>query len=660
MVIHRPQHFGSLNFQQSHVPIHMSIFESYFFCPQIPAVSQTKAVSQAMDRHDIMEPRAWLAVKKEPSEEDGLYSGRDTAAADVSATATVQLAADARDGCQASANEVKQEPVERLPGAEPSECSVDSVGEEGHRSSAVSKRGDASAEMQESQPQSPQTWPAVKIEMDVADTEFLGAPTEEHAWQADLVSHCQPACSFSDHPQDSESVKQELPVPKAPVRIKLKTEPGSPKSDLQQLPWEANAVTGQKNDAPTFSGEQHSSVKTERGVLKSEYVDNVLVVHSHEETLSSMGLRALSKPNATGQLEDCADTSNNNDDKEEGDDDDDDSWEEDDVDDNVVSLPVSFQSGDGMAYSCCESDTGAANALAQTEDIDRDLFQCGACQQSYGDPAQLRQHMVNAHGCQVSARCTLCVRMFKCVSYLVKHVKHRTALRQHQCGSCSRAFKCVAHLRRHQRSHSGEKPYMCPFCPAAFSHSTNLKNHVRTHTGEKPYRCESCPAAFKRSSTLKRHVLSMHNSERSYRCKVCQRTFLDALELKEHRTVHRREKTYVCDLCPAKFYSSSHLSGHKTTHSGEKPFACRQCPATFKRSSHLRIHQRIHSGEKPFKCEHCPKAFSDASNLKTHFRTHSGEKPFKCDQCQAAFKQSSSLKSHKRRHTPKRKAKLCS
>ena len=628
--------------------------------PQIPAASQTKAVSQVTDQHDIMEPQAWLAVKKEPLEEDGLYSGRDIAAANVSAAATVQLVADARDGCQASVNEVKPEPVEWLPDAEPSEGSVDSVEEEGQRSGTVCKREDASAEMQESQSRSPQMCPAVKIEVDVADTVFLGAPTEEHAWQADLVSRCRPACSSGEEPQDAESVKQKLPVPKAPVRIKLKTEPESPKRDLQQLPWEANAETGQKNGAPMFSDEQHSSVKTELGVLKAEYVDNVLV-HSCKETLSNVKLGALSEPNATGQIENCADTSNNNDDEEEGDDDDDDdSWEEDDVDDNIVSLPVSFQSGNGMAYSCCESDTGAANALAQTEDIDRDLFQCGACQQSYGDPAPLRQHMVNSHGRQVSARCALCVRVFKCVSYLVKHVKHRTALRQHQCGSCSRAFKCVAHLRRHQRSHSGEKPYTCSFCPAAFSHSTNLKNHIRTHTGEKPYRCDSCPAAFKRSSTLKRHVLSMHNSERSYRCKVCQRTFLDALELKEHRTVHRRERTYVCDLCPAKFYSSSHLSGHKTTHSGEKPFTCRQCPATFKRSSHLRIHQRIHSGEKPFKCEHCPKAFSDASNLKTHFRTHSGEKPYKCDQCQAAFKQSSSLKSHKRRHTLKKKAKLCS
>ena len=603
-----------------------------------------------------MEPEVLPAVKEEPLEDDAVYYGsRCITPTNISAS-TYQPTTESREGCQVAVTEVKQEPVEWLLGSEPAEGNMKEQEVEENGTNTARSLDDSGAETQE-----PPVWPTVKIEIDVADTAFWGVPTEEHTWQADCASHHQPLCGSSNLPQDVASIKQEFPTPKPPLRIKLKTEAESSETDIQHMPWRANAETGQKTDALRFPGEQLISIKTEPGGSEPEYRQDVFNTGSGGETASSMELEALTVPYATGPFQTCADSSNNSGDEEEDadDDNDDGGGEEDELDDrdNVVPLPVHFHSGSGTVEGSCKTE---GDALKLTEDVDSNFFQCGTCKQSYGDPTQLRQHMVNVHGCQVSARCALCIRMFKRVSYLVKHAKHHTALRQHQCSTCSLAFKCAAHLRRHQRSHSGEKPYTCSFCSAAFSHSTNLKDHIRTHTGEKPYSCALCPSAFKKSSTLKKHILSMHNSERSYRCKVCHKTFPGALELKDHKTIHKGEKTYFCDTCPAKFYSSSHLNGHKAIHSEEKPFTCGQCPATFKRSSHLKSHQRIHSGDKPFKCERCPKAFSDASNLKTHFRTHSGERPYKCEQCQATFTQSSSLKGHVRRHMRKNLANLCS
>ena len=505
-----------------------------------------------------------------------------------------------------------------------------------------------STEMQDSP-----IWPAVKVEADVDDTLGLGGQNEAFG------SHCQLWGSVSNPSRDEDSVKQASPNPKWMLKVKFKTEPESPEADDWKVPWKGGTEMGQKASIMTYcSDAQPISIKTEPGISESEYRQNASTTSSQEDAKTSLEHKSYQVSNATGQPRSCAaasdDAENSGDDND--DDDDDDGEEDDDEDDMdpVESLPVHFQSGSGTVQRT--SETAEANAASMRLHSNRSLFQCETCYQCYGDPTQLRRHMVAAHGCQLSARCAACGRTFNCVSYLIKHVKNHTALRQHQCITCSLAFKSATHLRLHERKHTGEKPYQCSFCPAAFSHPTNLRDHIRTHTGEKPYSCTFCPSAFKKSSQLKKHVLSMHNSERS-RCRVCQKTFPGALELKEHKAIHKGEKTYLCDICPAKFITSSLLNRHKTVHSEEKPFMCGECPAAFKRASHLKSHCRIHSGERPFKCEQCPKAFANISNLKAHVRIHSGEKPYKCEQCQAAFAQSSSLKSHERRHAEKERNK---
>ena len=506
----------------------------------------------------------------------------------------------------------------------------------------------SSAEMQDSP-----TWPAVKVEVDVDDSADVGHQLEEHVQKAVPGLCFRSYCSSSNPPDHEASVGQKSPTPKWTLKVKFKTEPESPEAgDGQKLPRKADFTeTGEEASLSCYSAVQANSVKTEPGVSECEYRPCSFTSNSQEDANAGMVPASFQMPSGTEQPQSCSAASDDTDD--DGDDDNDGEDDDDDVErDHVASLPVHFQSASGLVQ---RAETARATAASMRAHSNRPLFQCETCHQSYGDPTQLRRHMVAMHGCQLSARCAACGRTFNCVSYLIKHVKNHTALRQHQCGTCSLAFKSATHLRLHKRKHTGEKPYVCSFCPAAFSHPTNLRDHIRTHTGEKPYSCAFCPSAFKKSSQLKKHVLSMHNSERS-RCRVCQKTFPGALELKEHKATHKGEKTYFCDLCPAKFITSSLLNRHKTVHSEEKPFVCGLCPAAFKRASHLKSHGRIHSGERPFKCEHCAKAFANVSNLKAHVRIHSGEKPYKCERCEAAFAQSSSLKSHERRHAQQEKS----
>ena len=508
----------------------------------------------------------------------------------------------------------------------------------------------ASAEMQDSP-----TWPAVKVEFDVDDSADVGHQLKEHAQKAAPGLRFWSYCSSSSPPVHEASVGQKSPMAKWTLKVKFKTEPESPEADDDQKPpRRANFTeTGEEASLPCYSDVQANSIKTEPGVSECEYRPCSFTSNSQEDASTGVVPASFHMPGGTEQPQSCSAASDDADDDGDDNSDDSDGEGDDDVErDHVASLPVHFQSASGMVQRV---ETARATAASMSAHSNRPLFQCETCHQSYGDPTQLRRHMVAVHGCQLSARCAACGRTFNCVSYLIKHVKNHTALRQHQCGTCSLAFKSATHLRLHKRKHTGEKPYVCSFCPAAFSHPTNLRDHIRTHTGEKPYSCAFCPSAFKKSSQLKKHVLSMHNSERS-RCRVCQKTFPGALELKEHKATHKGEKTYFCDLCPAKFITSSLLNRHKTVHSEEKPFVCGLCPAAFKRASHLKSHGRIHSGERPFKCEHCAKAFANVSNLKAHIRIHSGEKPYKCERCEAAFAQSSSLKSHERRHAQQEKS----
>ena len=57
------------------------------------------------------------------------------------------------------------------------------------------------------------------------------------------------------------------------------------------------------------------------------------------------------------------------------------------------------------------------------------------------------------------------------------------APKPHNCPivGCMRKFKRLEHLKRHVRTHTQERPYSCDHCDKTFSRSDNLAQHRRTH-----------------------------------------------------------------------------------------------------------------------------------------------------------------------------------
>ncbi|KAE8164337.1 hypothetical protein BDV40DRAFT_298596 [Aspergillus tamarii] len=58
----------------------------------------------------------------------------------------------------------------------------------------------------------------------------------------------------------------------------------------------------------------------------------------------------------------------------------------------------------------------------------------------------------------------------------------------YQCGTCSQSFSRVDHLSRHVRSHTQEKPYKCPVCSKRFGRIDLLNRHSSLHNtdGDEP------------------------------------------------------------------------------------------------------------------------------------------------------------------------------
>ena len=78
------------------------------------------------------------------------------------------------------------------------------------------------------------------------------------------------------------------------------------------------------------------------------------------------------------------------------------------------------------------------------------------------------------------------------------------------CDECGKVFKCKSYLKRHMLIHSGVKAYTCDLCKKTFTQKGNLGKHRLTHSGLKAFSCNPCKKVFACQDTLDKHMLCLH------------------------------------------------------------------------------------------------------------------------------------------------------
>lgn len=201
-----------------------------------------------------------------------------------------------------------------------------------------------------------------------------------------------------------------------------------------------------------------------------------------------------------------------------------------------------------------------------------------------------------------------------------------------KCSICDKVFKNKYYLKMHYRIHTGVKQYVCNDCGKSFTDASTLKYHTRTHTGEKPFSCDTCGKRFRCSYSVLVHMRT-HTGEKPYLCNICGKRFTNLSAFKWHMAIHTGERRYSCNICGKSFTQNGNLTAHMGTHTGEKRHVCKICNKSFSRSSNLLVHMRNHTGEKPYPCKTCGERFKYAAMLKKHLKTHEGGEPSPCQTC---------------------------
>uniref|UniRef100_A0A7S2ZQ30 C2H2-type domain-containing protein n=1 Tax=Rhodosorus marinus TaxID=101924 RepID=A0A7S2ZQ30_9RHOD len=123
--------------------------------------------------------------------------------------------------------------------------------------------------------------------------------------------------------------------------------------------------------------------------------------------------------------------------------------------------------------------------LARMPDLEKRLFRCQICGNTFKRGYDLKRHVVAVH--QKS--------------------------RELQCTYCARTFKHRGHLNEHIRVvHTQENVFICPICGKTFGADSKLMRHVTTvHENRRNFTCKVCGNSYKEKAYLKKHLLSQHN-----------------------------------------------------------------------------------------------------------------------------------------------------
>ncbi|XP_070396913.1 zinc finger protein 69 homolog isoform X2 [Dermacentor albipictus] len=188
--------------------------------------------------------------------------------------------------------------------------------------------------------------------------------------------------------------------------------------------------------------------------------------------------------------------------------------------------------------------------------------QCKICRLIFNTRLHLLQHSVT-HAKELPFLCANCGAAFARAEDVAEHENTRHFNKQeYRCVGCPETYGDKAQLWQHVQSHYGKPAYHCEMCPMVFPLQHQLSKHLRTHTKEVHYTCSQCKATFMHRESLARHSKT-HQGLRKHQCPYCPKAFIHRGYLVEHERIHTGERPFTCRICDEKFVQRSHLNVHR-------------------------------------------------------------------------------------------------
>lgn len=242
-------------------------------------------------------------------------------------------------------------------------------------------------------------------------------------------------------------------------------------------------------------------------------------------------------------------------------------------------------------------------------------YKCENCNYSSSSLSSLNRHKNKSHSELISHqtlyKCKKC--QYTCTrNYnLTKHYKtakhnleesfFNSTEYKFKCNECVRKFKQVKLLNRHVKDvHRRLKIFYCDKCKYTASHPIRLKDHVKAvHEGIRDYSCDLCNYATYQKSNLNVHLKRIHKivhaKTKSFKCDKCSyssvvKRNLISHKYKTHGDVSQPIERYKCDLCKnnsestdKEYSTKSNLRRHiKKMHTKPKDLICNQPKGKYK------------------------------------------------------------------------------
>ncbi|XP_068627340.1 zinc finger protein 600-like [Battus philenor] len=323
---------------------------------------------------------------------------------------------------------------------------------------------------------------------------------------------------------------------------------------------------------------------------------------------------------------------------------------------NLQSHIENYHLNSSCCCEICEQRFGSPAGLQQHLSRGHNRYgqaypECDICGRVFTRKQNVTSHMITVHlqGARSEIRCTVCDKTFTTIRNLKRHTNqiHNPYTKHPTCDECKRVFKGKQSLITHILStHQVTKRGMikCQLCDKVYTNNRNLKRHVEMFHGERgEFKCDSCPKVYTSNQSLKRHTRTRHSLKNiQYNCPKCYKTVFGTDDINRHVTYcHGYDLTNVynntdfnlkniCTKCNKSFNEEPLLRRHiKTEHSFQDFY-------NYCRRSLLKLVKTTNQKRQFINCEFCKNAFVNVHELKDHMRVNH-DKEYSLSSCNVCF-----------------------